>query len=340
MEWKTGAIAAAALGIGAAAWTIARNRGGMALRGKTVLVTGGSRGLGLQLAREFGAEGSRLVICARDPEELERARRDLVGRGIDVRVITCDITDREQVAGMAREAGAVDVLVNNAGMIAVGPIETMTIEDFEHAMDVMFWGALHVTLAVLPSMRSRREGRIVNITSVGGKVSVPHLIPYSCAKFALVALSEGLRAELSSSGIKVVTIVPGLMRTGSHLNAKFKGQHAREFGWFSLGAATPFISISAERAARSIVRSTKRGDAESILSVPANLAARFNGAFPELIAPLMAIANQFLPSAPDAETKLEPGHEAQRRMNSRLFESATQMGRSAAERLNELPART
>jgi short-subunit dehydrogenase len=109
---------------------------------------------------------------------------------------------------MIQRVGLIDVLVNNAGLIRVGPFAAMTLDDFQQTMDVMFWGPLHTTLAVLPSMRERKQGSIVNIVSIGGKVGVPHLLPYSCAKFALVALSEGLRAELAPDGIRVTTIVP------------------------------------------------------------------------------------------------------------------------------------
>ena len=156
--------------------------------------------------------------------------------------------------------GRMDVLVNNAGIISVGPAQAMTRQDFAEAMDVDFWGTLNPILAVLPQMRERRGGRIVNITSIGGKVSVPHLLPYSCAKFAATALSEGLRAELARDGIVVTTIVPGLLRTGSYDQALFKGDHAGEYDWFSVSDNLPGQSISAERAAREIVRATRRGE--------------------------------------------------------------------------------
>src|SRR6185503_4123757 len=122
--------------------------------------------------------------------------------------------------------------------------------------------------AVLPEMRARREGRIVNITSIGGKISVPHLLPYSASKFALVGLSEGLRAELAKDGIVVTTICPGLMRTGSPRNATFKGQHRAEYAWFSIGDSLPVTAMSADRAARQILTACKRGEAEVVLSVP------------------------------------------------------------------------
>ena len=186
------------------------------------------------------------------------------------------------VAEAERKLGRIDILVNNAGLIQVGPFSEMTVLDFERTMDVIFWGSLYTTMAVLPSMRERGTGSIVNITSIGGKVSIPHLLPYSCAKFATVALSEGLRTELAPEGIRVTTIVPGLMRTGSHLKAEFKGQHAREYAWFSAGAGTSLVSISAERAARSIVRAAVRGDSEKILSFPAELLGHLHPLFPSL----------------------------------------------------------
>src|SRR5689334_9695428 len=141
------------------------------LNGKTVLITGGSRGLGLVMAREFAREGARLALCARDEAELQQAQTDLEKAGAEVITVPCDVTDKESVAQMIeRIHGGVDVLVNNAGVIQVGPIEVMTPEDFEQAMKVHFWGPLNTILAVLPGMRARKSGRIVNISSIGGKV--------------------------------------------------------------------------------------------------------------------------------------------------------------------------
>src|SRR5690606_36314090 len=227
------------LALGAAAaggWLYNRRparRGDFRFDGRVVLVTGGSGGLGLILARKLASRGARVAICARDEAELSRARDDVARYGAEPLVVACDVADpaeaRRCVARVDDALGPIDVLVNNAGRIVVGPEEAMTLADNRRTMDVNFFGALHVTEAVLPSMRRRREGRIVNIGSFGGKLAVPHLLPYTASKFALVGWSEGLRAELAAQGIVVTTVVPGPMRTGSGRHAWFKDQHRSEY---------------------------------------------------------------------------------------------------------------
>jgi NAD(P)-dependent dehydrogenase (short-subunit alcohol dehydrogenase family) len=310
--------------------------------GKTVLITGGSRGLGLVLAREFAREGARVSICARDPEELERARRDLVARGAEVFAFPCDVTDRAQVQEWVKLSadrfGSVDVLVNNAGIIQVGPVEVMTLADFEEAMRVHFWGPLYATIAALPEMRRRGEGRIVNVTSIGGKIGVPHLVPYCASKFALVGLSESLRAELQKDGILVTTVCPGLMRTGSPRNAVFKGRHRAEYAWFSISDSLPVTSMMAERAARQIVAACRRGEAEVILSTQAVVAIRFRQLFPELFADLGGLVNMLLPGA-RGEDSIGARRARGRESESGWSPSAlTALTESAAERNNELSA--
>jgi short-subunit dehydrogenase len=226
--------------------------------------------------------------------------------------------------------GGIDVLVNNAGQIQVGPVQDMTLGDFEQAMDVMFWGVVYPTRAVLPYMLERRAGRIVNITSIGGKVAVPHLLPYDCAKFAAMGFSEGLRAEMLAQGIKVVTIAPGLMRTGSYRNAIFKGDAESESAWFGVSASMPGITIEGSRAARQIVSATRRGDAELILTTPAQLLARFHGMFPGATAEILGLINQLLPAALNGKTR-KRGADT-RMFRKPLFSALTILGRMAARR--------
>lgn len=269
------------------------------IAGQVALVTGGSRGLGLLIARELIDQGCRVAVCARDAVELESARRELERTGAHVLTVACDVSDSEQVARMIEsvegDLGPVEILVNNAGLIQVGPLDSMQLEDFERAMAVNYWGAVHTTLAVLPGMRRRRAGRIVNITSIGGKVAIPHLLPYDAAKFAALGFSEGLRAEVAADGVSVTTVVPGLMRTGSPVNAFFKGEAEKEFAWFSLGDATPVSAMSARRAASQIVAAARRGAAQVTLSWQAKLLRVAHDLLPGTTTDMLGLVNRLLP---------------------------------------------
>lgn len=284
-----------------AGWKALRTAREAEIAGAVALVTGGSRGLGLLIAEELVDAGCRVAICARDGHELEIARTQLERSGAEVLAVPCDVSDPLQVGQMIEtieaELGPVELLVNNASIIQVGPLESLELRDFERAMEINYWGTVHTTLAVLPEMRRRRAGRVVNITSIGGKVAIPHLLPYDCAKFAVVGFSEGLRTEVARQGISVTTVVPGLMRTGSPVNAFFKGDAAKEFAWFSLGDATPISAMSARRAARQIVSAARRGDAEVTLSWQAKLLRITHDLFPGATTDLLGLVNRLLPTS-------------------------------------------
>ena len=293
---------ATALGVGLiTAYTVwGKEQSEYSFRDKIVVITGGSRGLGLILARKFAQEGAKLAICARDRDELARAEEDLNSSGAEVFSSVCDVRNQNEVDNFIENVcshyGHTDVLVNNAGVIQVGPLEVQTKQDFEDAMDVHFWGAYHTMNAVTPKMRMRGAGKIVNISSIGGKMAVPHLAPYCASKFALVGLSNAMRNELAKDNIDVTTVCPGLMRTGSHINAIFKGKNQLEFAWFSIANAFPFASISAEKAAVEIIEACRNGEAEAVISIPAELAAKANAMFPELVAGISGLINRVLPS--------------------------------------------
>jgi NAD(P)-dependent dehydrogenase (short-subunit alcohol dehydrogenase family) len=331
-KWVVGV--AAGVGTAFAAHALLREKDDDTLNGHVALITGGSRGLGLSLAREFARRGCRIAICARDVAELENAKQDLESRGAEVLTIVCDVGDQRQVERMTAQVlghyGRVDILVNNAGEIQVGPVEAMTIDDYERAMRVMFWGTVYPTLALLPQFTARKSGRVVNITSIGGKVAVPHLLPYTCAKFAAVGFSEGLHAELKESGVKVVTIAPGLMRVGSYLNAEFKGDQDKEAAWFGVASSMPGLTISGERAARQIADATIKGTAEKILTTQANVLAKAHGVAPGLTSEILGLVNELaLPTGKDKSRKR--GHET-RSLDAPLIRALTIFGRLAAER--------
>lgn len=330
--------AVAAGGLAVAREMIARSRW-FDLQGRTALIPGGSRGLGLILAHHLLAEGCRVAICARDDDTLERARSeltDLAGDAGRVHAVPCDITDREQVRRAVSEVqgrlGEIDVLINDAGMITVGPVEEMTVEDFEREMAVHFWGPLYTMLEVLPRMRERRSGRIVTISSIGGKVPVPHLAPYCASKFAAAGLSGTLRAEVLRDGVYITTVYPWLMRTGSHVNAWFKGRSGEEYTWFKGSLAVPGGALAAERAAARIVRAMQRGEAEVLVGLQAVLAAKAYHLMPEWASDDLAVMNRLLP---------RPGGIGRERVRGRDEEPRVQWGRAgelqrAAQRQNEL----
>ena len=309
------------------------------LSGEVVAITGGSRGLGYQLAREFGRRGCRVAICARDGDRLRQAQRVLVGEGIEIVAEVCDVGDRGEadrfVEMVADRLGPIDILINNAGVIQVGPLESLTEDDFEKARRTMFDAILHTTLAALPSMLARGDGRIVNITSIGGRVGIPHLLPYVAAKYAATGFSEALRAELAGTGVSVTTISPGLMRTGSHLNAEFAGRAAEEARWFSLGASLPLVSMSAERAARQIADATARREATRTLTVPANLVARLHGLAPGLTIGILSLTNRYVLPGRIALRDRERGADAL--AQHRGLEKVTVLGRRAGVRYLQYP---
>jgi len=291
---------------GAAAFAAARRRAGrIDLHGRTALITGGSRGLGLAIARELGRLGAHVTLAARDAAELEAAREDLESRGIGASVLVCDLSARGEgrriVDQVIADRGRLDILVNNAGVIQIGPIEHMETRDFEEAMDVHFWAPLQTMLSAMPAMRTQGGGRIVNVSSIGGKIGVAHMVPYCASKFALTGLSTALRGELAKDNIVVTTVSPGLMRTGSPFNAWFKGRHREEFAWFTVADSLPVVTVDAARAASQIVDACRCGDAELVVSWPAKLAVIANAVSPSVVALGMRLTTALLPEPAGAE---------------------------------------
>jgi NAD(P)-dependent dehydrogenase (short-subunit alcohol dehydrogenase family) len=331
----------ATLGAWCALKTLMRRARWFEFADKTVLVVGGSRGLGLVLARQLVRRGAKVAICARTEEDLRAATEELQREGSQVLAVACDIRSQEQVQSMVQTVrdnlGPVEVLFNVAGIIEVGPLDAMTLDDFHDAMAVNCWGPLHAILAVLPEMRQRKWGRIVNVASIGGKQAVPHLIPYDTSKFALVGLSHGLRTELAQDGILVTTASPTLMRTGSPRNAIFKGRHREEYTWFSMGDALPFVSMSAERAAGQILTACQAGDGDVFITNwlnPPVLAARFA---PVLTMEILSLVNRFLPPMGGIGRQPAWGYESESAVSPSLL---TTLNEQAAARNNELRPRT
>lgn len=275
------------------------------------------------------------MLVARDSEELERAARELRDRGADVHPYAIDLTKdtapEEIIAECKHRFGRLDILINNAGVIVVGPIENMEESDFDHCLKLHVWAPLRLMNAALPELQARR-GRIVNIASIGAKVPIPHLAPYSVSKFALAGLSGAYQAELAKDGVKVTTVYPGLLRTGSHLHAQFKGQREKEFGWFALGSATPLTSISVDRAAAQIVRAARRGTPELVISVQAKLLTVGISLLPNFSGRILGWVSRVLP-AKGAPGPAQPGYRARGAFPPRWM---TVLAEAASKRNNQV----
>lgn len=301
------------------------------------VVAGGSRGLGLLIARELLVCGYQVSVCARDGAELQRARNWLAAPG-RVHTEVCDVTDRAAVAAwlgnVDAELGPVEVAITVAGVIQVGPGPDLTLDHFDTAIDIMLRGPIIVARLVEPGMRQRRKGRIGTVTSIGGVVSPPHLLPYAAAKFGAVGFSDGLAASLAGSGVTATTIVPGLMRTGSQDRALFTGDAPAEYAWFASAASLPLLSMNADRAARRIVAGVLAGRPLITLTPLTWLAFRFRGLMPGTTTRLMGVINQLLPRSTGNDDEVD-GATAGARRPSALVRALTMLGRAAAERNNE-----
>ena len=285
-------------------------------RDKVALITGGSRGLGLTIARNICRKGGRVALIARDSEELSRAQIELERSGGVVLTVQCDLLDHSQIESGVRRTiehfGKIDILINNAGIIEVGPLEHMRRQDFERSMGLHFWGAFELINQVIPEMRRRKAGRILNIASIGGRIAVPHMAPYTASKFALVGLSDALRPELARHNIYVTTVTPGLMRTGSEVHAKFKGDHEAEFKLFAGAAKIPLMSTSVERAAKKILDACAHGQPTLIMPFSVRMLVIANAIFPSLTARVMSFVSSRLPGpAPSGGDVARKGSEVQ-----------------------------
>jgi NAD(P)-dependent dehydrogenase (short-subunit alcohol dehydrogenase family) len=288
--------------------------------GKLVVISGGARGLGLVLARELIRLGARVAICCREQDQLERGVEQLASlsetlqRG-DLFSQQCDVTDPQQVATFLKAVrawgGPIDVLINNAGAIVVGPSETMLLSDYDEALALHVRAPVTMIEGVLPDMRARGDGRIINISSLGGVVAFPHLAPYCASKHALVGLSDALRTELVRDGIFVTTVTPAPIRTGSHVNARFKGEHEVEQTIFSILTTNPLLSVNATRAARRILHGAACGRGRVTIGWLAHALTLLDRLTPELTRETFTALERLVPHPYPAVSVARSGRKSQ-----------------------------
>jgi len=299
--------------------------------GKNVLITGGSRGLGLSLAWNALRRGAHVTLVAREKDELARGKEILLGSFPDGHIFTqvCDVTEsgqlQEAIEFAVQNMRGIDLLINNAGSILVGPCSAMTNEDFEAQMRVHLYATMDAVKFILPHFHARGRGHILNICSMGGKIALPHMIPYGASKFALAGYSQGLAAELAPAGVRVTTAYPSVMRTGSPIQAVFKGDHEKEFMWFQALDVMPGLSLSADAAAKRILDAVEQGQSEVVLSVPAKLRLYMGLLLPETMQVLTSAAARLLPKSDDSTPRIgaaSRGRFARSKILSRLRERA------------------
>jgi short-subunit dehydrogenase len=250
------------------------------IKGKRVLITGGSSGIGRALALEFARKGALLAIASRRLEDLEKARRDIslaYPDGETPLAIPCDVTDRESVGRLIKNCvdhwGGLDILVNNAGIGVYGDADKTSLEDFRAIMEVNYFGPLRCILKVLPFMRRAGRGLIVNITSIAAKHGVPYLAAYSASKAALAALSQSLRAEFAQNDISVMIVYPGYTKTNFFTKEKKVGGAIRP--------SSPYAPP--EKVARAILKAIEREKRDVVLSPEGRALALFEKIFPRLV---------------------------------------------------------
>jgi short-subunit dehydrogenase len=260
--------------------------------------TGIGRGLAIHLARLYKA---KLVLTARSEADLQSCAVEVRMQGGEAEFIVGDITDPdmgEKLANLCRTSyGGIDLLVNNAGMAIPGRFDQLTVEQWRRVFEVNFFSALQVTYATLGDLKKSPRGKLVNISSIAGKVAFPGSVSYCATKFAMTALSNGLAAELAPAHIDVVTVCPGLVRT--EFFDKNETPDARNPNLIAAQKDIKgflmrnVISISTEECVKSIVLALNKDHSqELILTIPGQFIERLNGLAPHMVSRLSRQLNK------------------------------------------------
>ncbi len=266
------------------------------LRGKRVLITGASSGIGRALALEFGRRGATMALAGRNMERLRRTAGRIEAEETSAApplVIGCDVTCDDQVRFMVKGCvgsfGGIDILVNNAGTGVYGEGLKTSLDDFRSVMDVNMFGALRCIIEAAPVMRQQKGGLLVNILSVAAIHGVPYLSAYSASKAALLAACQSLRAELARDGISILNVFPNYTETGFFRNERKAGGARRPSGPYT----------SPDVVARAVTKAVESGKDHVVLSAEGKALRFFDWAFPGLVEFVMARIARRLREAPE-----------------------------------------
>jgi short-subunit dehydrogenase len=251
----------------------------MSLRGKTIVVTGASSGIGRAAALEFARRGAaKIVIAARRAERLDAVAAELRSLGAECVGIVADVSKREECARVIDGAGEIDVLVNNAGFAIFDAIESAKPDDLTTMMATNYFGAVWCTQAALPQMLERGRGTIVNVASIAGIMGYARMGGYCATKFAMIGYSEALRDEVLGRGVRVALVCPGTVDTEFFVKAE-RGKMP--------GASRLILAISPQKVARAICDSADDGRYRRILPIGAAAFMKLKEIFPRVAHLLM-----------------------------------------------------
>jgi NAD(P)-dependent dehydrogenase (short-subunit alcohol dehydrogenase family) len=215
---------------------------------KSIIITGTSKGIGLETALVFARAGYQVFATMRNPENAHAFKQQIKDEVLSITIMAMDVDADESVKqcidGILRGNGSIDVLVNNAGIERHGSIEELTMADFKDVMETNYFGVLRCTKALLPLMRKQRNGCIINVASIAGKIANTPLGAYAASKFALEAVSESLAQEVKPHNIRVAIVEPGIINTEMANNisvdeASIYPQSKRFAGLFAASLKTP-----------------------------------------------------------------------------------------------------
>lgn len=266
------------------------------MKGKTVIITGGTSGIGKALAAEFGAKGSNIVITGRNAERLREAEEELRAKGVEVLGIQADVSREEDNKILAEKTaehfGGIDILINNAGISMRAPFETLDLSVMHKLMDINFFGAVYATKYCLPYILERK-GAVLGISSIAGFRGLPGRAGYSSSKFALQGFLETLRTEMLYRGVHVLTVAPG-----------FTASNIRKTALTSDGSAqgeTPRNEskmMSAEECAVRVYKALRKKKKVLILTTQGKLTVFLNKLFPGFMDKLVFNAMAKEPDSP------------------------------------------